>query len=157
MRKFKAAIGTRFTDDQAEEIGLFLTEVFPNGSFTPEQIIEVAKPKSSPIHKYFEWDDKRAAHLYRLKQARQIIQALIIEIDGKDARQFVNVYIETDEKRSYLDIHKARESQSIWSQVLERAMQEAASYKRRYENLKELGPIIEAINKVEKEYKNATN
>jgi hypothetical protein len=38
-------------------------------------LLNEATPRSSPIHKYFEWDDTEAAHRYRLHQATAMLCA----------------------------------------------------------------------------------
>lgn len=45
------------------------------GVLTPELLIREAKPTTSPLHDVFVWDDHRAGHLYRIKQARDILKA----------------------------------------------------------------------------------
>lgn len=42
---------------------------------TPEMVVAAAAAKSSPLHKFFEWNDSEAAKKYRLQQARQLILA----------------------------------------------------------------------------------
>jgi hypothetical protein len=39
-----------------------------------------AKKKTSPLHTVFEWDEKKAAHAYRIAQARSLIRSVKIEI-----------------------------------------------------------------------------
>ena len=55
----------------------YLEKQFPEGVFTSKQVLELARPKNSPIHQYFDWDDSHAAELYRLEQARQLIQCVV--------------------------------------------------------------------------------
>jgi len=50
------------------------------GMLTPEDVVNAAKPKSSLLHNWFQWDDTVAAHLYRLDQARQLIKVVHISI-----------------------------------------------------------------------------
>lgn len=45
------------------------------GSVTPAKILEEAEHESSPLHRYFEWNDSEAAHRYRLDQAYAMLQA----------------------------------------------------------------------------------
>ena len=49
-----------------------------HGEAKSTQLVEAARPKSSPAHRGFEWDDKRAAHEHRLNQARQWIRQIKI-------------------------------------------------------------------------------
>ena len=51
-----------------------------SGRLTPRAVIDAARPKGSPLHRYFEWNDGRAAAAYRLDQARFIIRHVRIII-----------------------------------------------------------------------------
>lgn len=42
---------------------------------TPASVLDAARSKSSPLHEFFEWDDKKAADKYRLMQASEMIVA----------------------------------------------------------------------------------
>jgi len=50
------------------------------GALTPEQVVAAAEDTKSPLHKYFEWDDNKAAHAHRIGQARELIKRVKIEI-----------------------------------------------------------------------------
>jgi len=49
-----------------------------HGSVRSEDLVEAARPKESPAHKGFEWNDKKAGNEYRLIQARQWIRRVTI-------------------------------------------------------------------------------
>lgn len=51
-----------------------------NKSVIPSEIVKKSKPKTSPTHGCFEWDDKKAGSEYRLEQARRWIRKIKIEI-----------------------------------------------------------------------------
>lgn len=59
-----------------------LSEIYQEngGKITPELVLERAKSKQSPIHHRFEWDDSVAGSLYRIEQARSIIQSVKVEM-----------------------------------------------------------------------------
>ena len=54
----------------------------------PSIVVTEAKPKSSPLHSSFEWDDTKAGHEYRLAQARKLIRVIVpvIEVSGERRR-----------------------------------------------------------------------
>lgn len=153
MNKITARKGTRFSDADARKIEKILKANFPHGELTPPQVLAFARPKSSPIHEYFDWDDSEAAESWRFHQARQLITCIVVEIRGTQYRKYTApVYIEETKKRSYVEINVARSSPEIWEQVLQRALNELELWKAKYEHLKELKPIMKAI---DKELKNA--
>jgi len=47
-----------------------------NGRLTPEQVVEAATDKKHPLHGEFEWNNKKAGHLYRMEQARTLIRSV---------------------------------------------------------------------------------
>lgn len=57
-----------------------------HGSVSPSQLIEAARPKNSPIHDAFEWDDKKAGDEYRLIQARKLIRRVEVVYGGSMER-----------------------------------------------------------------------
>jgi hypothetical protein len=61
-----------------------------NGSVDAETVVDVAKSPKSPLHACFEWDDTKAAHKYRLVQARTIIRSIGVEVKG-DKKSLIHV------------------------------------------------------------------
>lgn len=55
------------------------------GELTPEIIVQESRSEYSILHDYFEWDNERAAGLWRIQQARNLLNNIEIEIisDGK--------------------------------------------------------------------------
>lgn len=53
---------------------------------TPSLVVESAKPRSSPLHDEFEWDDKKAGYEYRLAQARTLIRVIPIITEAGSER-----------------------------------------------------------------------
>lgn len=51
-----------------------------NGALTPENVVAEAKKKSSILHKFFEWNDDKAAEQYRLQQARNLINNIQVTV-----------------------------------------------------------------------------
>jgi hypothetical protein len=49
-----------------------------HGAVRSEDMVEAARPKDSPAHKAFEWNDKKAGHEFRLIQARYWIRRVTI-------------------------------------------------------------------------------
>ena len=47
-----------------------------DGLLTAEAVVADAKSKDSPLHQYFEWNQGRAAMMWRLEQARRLMAAL---------------------------------------------------------------------------------
>lgn len=56
------------------------------GEVRPSALVDAARPKSSPAHNAFEWDDSKAGEEYRLIQARTWIRTVEIIIDEQPER-----------------------------------------------------------------------
>ena len=64
------------------------------GQVKASDLVMAAKPKTSPIHDAFEWDNNKAGHEYRLWQARQWIRQVKVSVDDAPVR-LVHVPIRT--------------------------------------------------------------
>lgn len=63
----------------------FVESLIPTaGVLLTEELVRVSASPDSPTHRRFEWEDTVAAHKFRLSQAREIIQAVVYKIEGRD-------------------------------------------------------------------------
>lgn len=113
-------------------------------SVTPEEILEKARKKRSELHKCFEWDDSVAAERYRLQQARQIIQLLVITPKTDDDEP-VRVFQITSEKNVYQPTRMILQQPDEYEQLLRRAKGELFAIEKRYKMLSELEAVFAAI------------
>lgn len=51
------------------------------GKVSPSELVEAARPKNSPAHDGFEWDNKKAGDEYRLYQARNWCRKIVIRVE----------------------------------------------------------------------------
>lgn len=122
-----------------------------NGRLAQETVVEEARDKKSPLHPAFEWNDKQAAHQYRLSQAGYVIRMLSVSyVEGdkktEPIRAFVNV--SRDEDRSYTSIAHAMSDDELREQVIAKAYKELNDWKARYEDLLEFASVFTAIEDV---------
>ena len=54
------------------------------GKITPELVVADASDKNSPLHRWIEWDDDKAAYQHRLDQARRLISSVRIVIEEQE-------------------------------------------------------------------------
>jgi hypothetical protein len=95
-----------------------------NGRLTQADVVTEARDKANPLHRAFEWNDKKAANEYRLTQAAYIIRSITVtqETDDEDAmpvRAFVNV--QRDDDRSYTSVAHAMSDADLRAQVIAQA------------------------------------
>lgn len=63
-----------------------------DGSVKASALVEEARPKTSPAHGGFTWDDKKAAHQFRLVEARNWIRVIVVKPDeSKQPERMVHV------------------------------------------------------------------
>jgi hypothetical protein len=152
---YRASLGARFSNEDAEAIGEELEKLGP--SLTPELVVEVAREPDSALHPHFEWDNKAAADLYREDQARYILRHVNVVISTPDGgehevRAFHHVQItiggnENQDVYAPLDIVLA--SAELRTQVLERAKRELESWRRRYREYSDVfATVFSAIDEV---------
>lgn len=144
--KWRAHAGVPIPAQVAGE-ALEAIRVRNNGRLTQDAVVQAARPKSSPLHPAFDWNDRSAAHKWRLSQAGYIIRKLdVVQEDGPAAepiRAFVNVSVEND--RSYTSVAHAMSDDELRAQVIARAWKELQDWRERYEELAEFARIFAVI------------
>lgn len=119
------------------------------GEVNPEIIVEKAKDENNILHNCFEWDDTKAAHKYRIEQAKEIIRCLVIQTDkGEKTRAVVSVSINCNEKRSYQPLRLVLNNDYAKSMLLEQAKRDAEIFIAKYRALSELSCVINEMEKV---------
>lgn len=70
------------TKEEQKAIEEALTEIAESndGRLTADAVVAAAAKKDSVLHALFEWDSKKAAHQYRLDQARSLIRSVRVNI-----------------------------------------------------------------------------
>jgi len=141
--------GARFSGD-AQRVGTELERVRKSaGKLEPEAVVEHARSHNSVLHGYFEWDDVKAAHSYRVGQAGDLIRAVQVDISrsnvepAKTIRAFVSV--KQAGERSYTSTLHAMSDEQLRAQVLATAWAELLALRKKYEGLEELARIFAAI------------
>lgn len=80
----------KLTQEQIERIRSLEDQ---NGRITPEQVVDDAKDKRSPLHALFTWDKNKAAAAYWLEEARQILGAVRVLVTNETTTARVPVYM----------------------------------------------------------------
>lgn len=121
------------------------------GALRAEAVVEASRPKDAPLHRCFEWRDGKAAEMYRATQARDLIRSVIVieQDDGGrkvivPVRAFVHVRTVKNGPH-YTTTAQALGDAELRAQLLDNALGEIRGWRQRYERLKELAAIHEAI------------
>jgi hypothetical protein len=142
--------GARYSGD-AQKVGTEIERIRKAGAgmLEPEAVLEHARSHNSVLHGYFEWDDTKAAHQYRVGQAGDLIRAVQVDVTRsnveppKTIRAFVSV--KQGGERSYTSTLHALSDEQLRAQVLATAWAELLALRRKYEHLEELGRIFAAM------------
>lgn len=117
----------------------------------PEQVLKKAKDKKSELHKCFDWDDSSAADKYRLFQAKQVINHLIVikhDDENKEREQIqfrVMLKNERTKDSGYKQTIVMIRDEDEYNKLLKQAYAELHSFKQKYSCLSELAEIIAMI------------
>jgi hypothetical protein len=119
-----------------------------HGNLEPEMIVAAARPKNSPLHELFEWDNKVAGDKYRIGQARTLIRIVREEIgeDADGAPIYVRAYTAARhagrEESGYLPTRDVLLSPVSEAILLRRLRREVAALNQRYGHLKQFGAVV---------------
>lgn len=91
-------VKTRYTIKSKEEAQIAYNRIVSLSqdrkyhSVTTKAVVADARQPSSPLHKYFEWNNGRAAARFRLEQARDLLQAVYITVQVKGGAVTVRAF-----------------------------------------------------------------
>jgi len=123
-----------------------------HGQITPKLVLDDARDEGALLHPCFEWDDEKAAELYRERQAGFLIRNLTVRVEREDkpplpVRAFVSV--EKEESRAFVGTIRALSEEETRAQVLQEALQSLQVFRTKYEAFAELSGVIAAIDDLE--------
>ena len=118
-----------------------------NTTITPEEVLEKARNEKTELHLCFEWSDSVAAEKYRLQQARQIIQLLVV-VPKNEKNEPTRVFQITSERNVYQHSRMFLRQPDEYQILLQRAKIELKQIRQRYKALSELEAIFDAIDEL---------
>lgn len=94
--KYKFRDGYSVKGVSAEAAADELTRIYQShGELAASVLVKESEPKDAPLHPAFTWDNKKAAHEYRLIQARTVIRAVtVVAEDKSESPAYVHVRVE---------------------------------------------------------------
>lgn len=125
------------------------------GLLRPVDVVEAARPKSSPLHSRFTWDDTKAAAEYRLWQAQSLIRVTVeyLKVGGEETKHRVFVSLTPDRALSgggYRVMNVVLGHAQMRAQLLKDAFEEMERFKQKYAALEELVEVFSAMRSVRK-------
>lgn len=123
------------------------------GKLTAAIVLEAATPESHPLHRFFEWNDSKAAEQHRMAQAYALIQAskfvaLLKEqtptpsgASGVEVRRFVSPF----SGEGFVARREALDGVNSRKAVIERKISTLRGWCREASDIKELAQIRNAV------------
>jgi hypothetical protein len=145
--------GSRFTAN-AEMVASEIESI--GDGATPEQIVAKAQNKRTALHQCFDWDDDEAAKKWRLQQARQVVNSIVVYEQPEEeqppqyiSRAFENVTVGGG--RAYVPIKAAMDNdawrEEVFGQITAAIFaqeRKAESYEHMFPELKDLRGRLKA-------------
>lgn len=124
------------------------------GILQPAAVVDAARPKSSPLHDRFDWNDSEAAAKYRIWQARQLISITLTVIDSQDAnapaeKMWVSLTSDRKADGGYRPLVRVLSDADMREQLLADALADLEVFRLKYGRLAELAKVFAAARKVE--------
>lgn len=116
------------------------------GKITAETVLAVASDESSPIHPLFEWDDSKAGHMYRLSQARSIINNIEVKVISDDETRVIPVFeiVASNAGQSYKHIEVMTVDER--KQVIQSTISMINVLKNKIKVYKDLDKVVDHLN-----------
>ena len=124
-----------------------------DGVLTDDYIVERAKPKDSPLHVFFEWDNKKAAIEHRRAQARLLMRSFEVtyvespELKTRAYEIMTRTPSGGEERTTYAATVEVMSAEDSRDKLIAEAIRMAMEFRRRFKHLHELDAILEAIEK----------
>ena len=120
------------------------------GRLQPEDVVRYARRKKSSLHSCFTWDDGKAAHKWRVVEARRIIHLMVAPIEGSVEPIPIMVSLRSDRWNGggYRSLQESLDNPATREQVLETAMIELQGIRARYKRMQELVGVFTSIDEV---------
>lgn len=145
-RKVKRIPRAQFLSDEFERI-----RVAHDGALSARDVVREAAPAASRLHKYFTWNNIKAADEYRLWQARQLIAEVVVIIPKSKVAMRHYVSVMSDRKDAiYRTVEDVMSNKDYREQLLAQALDDLEYWQQKYGQFSELAVIYEAIEKTRK-------
>lgn len=121
-----------------------------NGILRPVDIVAYARNPKTALHTRFEWDATKAAHQYRLEQARHIVRVYVTIIETPDGKRIAErIYASVESERqhgnSYRLTTEILSDDEAREELLSQARRDMQSFRLKYRRLSELAAVLDAM------------
>jgi hypothetical protein len=122
-----------------------------NGILTAEMLVKYAKNESSPLHKYFTWDDTEAAIKCRIYEARTLLRVCVEILPNSKSKTYSRITAHlTSDGEGYRIMTEVLSDKEMSERLLSDALNELEAFRKKYARLKQLSAIFGMIDKLKK-------
>ena len=152
--QYTAVLGAHIKPATARDVGKVIDRLESRDEATPDRLVQEARKASSPAHKHFEWNDRKAGAKYRIEQAKYYLRSITIveeDVEDRGCNVPLRTWFPTEDsagKRSYRNVERIKRDADMMSQVLMRAYAAIESWTHQYEALRkasELSGVFAAV------------
>jgi len=125
------------------------------GMCTPARLVQEAGGGARDLHRLFTWDDAEAAQRWRVQEARNVINAIVVRVERNgqetEAPAFVSVgrIAETQDRGAgYRPVQVVVQDPEFRAEALQEAIKDLNAIRRRYEAIKELSPVWDLVDRI---------
>jgi hypothetical protein len=152
MSAYQWKSGSRIKADAQKSGELFERLSNTEEGLTARTLLDANRPKNAPLHNEYEWNDETAADNWRLHQSRHFINSIaIIATTSEDVETPVRAFHITTSESKYEPITAIIKEPDKYAALLKSAKAELMSFKNKYNTLRELTPVLKAIEEVTNE------
>jgi hypothetical protein len=142
--------GSRITIAECQVISAELVRIGEanQGRVTPQMVVDEARSESSPLHDFFDWNQKAAAEKWRLSQAAQLIRSVDVIVELSDRAPITTrAFVTFGDNEGYRTTESVLGSDNDRARLVAQAKREMWAWQQKYQDLHELAGIFEAMKK----------
>ena len=146
----------QMSDEDAEVFRQRMQEIAkntPDGIATPEAIIEDARKKNSPIHRFYEWDKDIAFEQYLLDRTRHIVKSIQYAVHYNQQVVAVRAFEHVTSPggvRGYKAIEEVKCDEFYKRQVVEEALATIRRFEQKYNEMLEFFGLSSRVSTIRK-------
>lgn len=121
------------------------------GTIEPAAVVEAARPKDSPLHRFFDWEDTTAAQAWRVEQARRLLRITVTILPSPGGDQTVRAFVALkSDGKGYRSMLRVLDDQDQRNEMIQAALDDMAAFRRKHRHLMEVAEVIEAMSAAER-------
>lgn len=137
--------GSRVNAD-AQIAGEMCARLEKEGRLTAQVLLDENRPAEAPLHGCFEWNDNAAAENWRVHQARNIINSLVVKVEDREP---IRAYFKVEaQERNYFSIDTIIRNEDSSKKLFDNVLSELRSIRKKYDSITKFKEVWDAIDAI---------